>query len=81
MTPPTVDPVDGAHVGPVREIMYASVARGVHGDCGLDGVLYEHEADVFVRLGNAWQVPATDAAKFSVYVVCYAMMLRALTTP
>jgi hypothetical protein len=83
MTQPTVDPVDGAHVGPIRELQYASVERGVYGDCGEDGDLYEHEADMLVRIRNVWKVPVTDVAKFAityfVYLVCTLLIMKALT--
>ena len=76
MIAPTVNPVDGAHVGPVRELMFASTQRGVHGDCGEEGILYEHEADALVRFRNAWQVPVTDMvvpAMLMLYLVLGAL--------
>ena len=60
---PRVDLVDGRHVGPTHELVYATTARGYNGDCGEDGALYELEADPLRRFRNAWQAPLVDVVK------------------
>lgn len=77
-TSPKIDPVDGARLGSTRELSYASLERAAYGECGIDGALYEYEADARVRFRNAWLAPLLDNSKWAAFALAYAVCLIAV---
>ena len=49
--PSRIDPINGKTIAPTQHFGYASIERS-HGDCGIDGKLYEYESNYQKRLWN-----------------------------